>query len=304
MHHQTLMIINPIANLGRAWAVASNLRRIADELGGADWSGTVYPGHAAEIAEKAGKDGYKTVVAVGGDGTIHEVINGLMAIPADSRPKLGIVPIGTGNDFSVCMNITRNSEAALRRVFTGTPQLIDIASIQDNNGHKEYWMNTLGMGFDSAVNFHSRNVPIFQGFMIYFLAVFRTMIGNYRPFNIKYTIDGTAYEKSTLMFTAANGKREGGGFLLAPDAVQNDGLLNYTVVDVISRFRMLTAIPYFLKGTHAALGYVQTGTFKKIALQSNLPLWIHADGEIYAGFSSNVTELTLEVVPNAIQLII
>jgi diacylglycerol kinase (ATP) len=304
MHHQILLIFNPIANLGRAWPVASTLRRVADELGGADWSGTVYPGHAAEIAEKAGSQGYKTVVAVGGDGTIHEVINGLMAIPEEKRPRLGIVPVGSGNDFAFTMNITRDSEEALRKVFSGTPQLIDVASVKDESGRKEYWMNTLGMGFDSAVNFHSREVPIFQGFMIYFLAVFRTMIENYRPFKITGTIDGEAFEKETLMFTLTNGKREGGGFLLAPDALQNDGLLNYTIVDVISRFQMFGAIPHFLKGTHASLKYVKTGTFKKISLKSNQPLWIHADGEIFAGFSSHVTELSLEVIPNAIQLIL
>ncbi len=304
MHHETLCIFNPIANLGRAWPVASSLRRVADELGGADWSGTVYPGHASEIAEGSCSQGYKTVVAVGGDGTIHEVINGLMAIPAEKRPRLGIVPVGSGNDFACTMNITRNSDEALRKVFSGTPQLIDVGSVQDESGRKEYWMNTLGMGFDSAVNFHSREVPIFQGFMIYFLAVFRTMIENYRPFKISYTIDGQAFQKETLMFTVTNGKREGGGFLLSPDALQNDGLLNYTIVDVISRLQMFAAIPHFLNGTHSTLKYVETGTFKIITLKSDQPLWIHADGEIFAGFSSHVKELTLEVIPNAIQLIL
>ncbi len=202
------------------------------------------------------------------------------------------------------MGVPRNSEDALRKVYSGTPQRIDVASVQDESGRKEYWMNTLGMGFDSAVNFHSRQVPIFQGFMIYFLALFRTMIENYRPFNITCTIDGESLEKDTLMFTVTNGRREGGGFLLSPDALQNDGLLNYTIVDVISRLQMLLAIPHFLKGTHASLPYVKTGTFKKIILKSDKPLWIHADGEIFAGFSSQVNELTLEVVPNAIELIL
>lgn len=304
MHHKPLMIFNPIANLGRAWPVASNLRRVADEFGGAVWAGTVYPGHASEIAEKAASEGYKTVVAVGGDGTIHEVINGLMKVDTAKRPLLGIVPVGSGNDFAGTMGIPRDSEEALRKVFSGSPRRIDIASVLDGNGRKEYWMNTLGMGFDSAVNFHSREVPIFQGFMIYFLALFRTIIENYRPFKITGTIDGESLEKETLMLTVTNGKREGGGFLLAPDALQDDGLLNYILVDVISRLKMLMAIPYFLKGTHASLNYVKTGTFKNISLKSNNPLWIHADGEIFAGFSSQVTELTLEVLPGAIELIL
>jgi diacylglycerol kinase (ATP) len=303
MPHQTLLIFNPISNLGRAWPVALNLRRVANELGGADWAGTVYPGHAAELAEKAASQGYKKVVAVGGDGTIHEVVNGLMAVPKENRPTLGIVPIGTGNDFAFAMNITEDPEVALRQVFTGEAQPIDIGCVQEGNTRKEYWMNTLGMGFDAAVNIHSRNVPIFQGFMIYFLAVFRTMIQNYYPFKIQYNIDGVENEKRTLMFTVANGKREGGGFLIAPDASQNDGLLNFTHVDIISRLTMLSAIPYFLKGTHADLDYVHTGTCQKVTIISDLPLWIHTDGEIFAGFSSHVKQLSIEVLPKAIQLI-
>jgi diacylglycerol kinase (ATP) len=304
MRHDTLFIVNPVANLRRAWPVASNIRRLADEYGGADWTGTVYQGHAAELAENAAREGYKRVVATGGDGTIHEVINGLMAVDADKRPLLGVVPVGSGNDFAGTMKIPRDSEEALRKVFTGSPRPIDVAFMQDDTGRREYWMNTLGMGFDAIVNYHSHNVPVFQGFMIYFLAVFRTMVENYNPFKIQGTMDGAHYEKETLMFTVCNGRREGGGFLLAPDALQDDGILNYTVANVIPRWKMLSAIPHFINGTHNTLDYIQTGQLKKLAFKSNKPLWIHADGETFAAFSSQVMELTLEVVPNAIQIIL
>lgn len=304
MRHETLFIFNPIANMGRAWPVAAGIRRFADEMGGADWAGTVYPGHAIEIAAQAAARGYKRVVATGGDGTVHEVINGLMSIEPEKRPLLGIVPVGSGNDFAGTMKIPRNSEEALRKVYSGTPTSIDVAYLQDESGRKEYWMNTLGMGFDAVVNYHSHNVPFFQGFMIYFLAVFRTMVENYYPFTIKGTMDGEPYEKETLMFTVCNGRREGGGFLLAPDALQNDGVLNFTVANVIPRWKMLSAIPHFINGTHNKLNYIQTGTLKKLEVKSNKPLWIHADGETFAGKSSNVTELTLEIVPNAIQIIL
>ncbi len=76
------MILNPNADLGRAWRAAADLRPIVDRYGGADWAGTVYPGHASEIARQAALEGYQLVVAMGGDGTAHEVINGLMQVPA------------------------------------------------------------------------------------------------------------------------------------------------------------------------------------------------------------------------------
>src|SRR3990172_6830669 len=98
--HRIKIILNPNADLCRAWRSASDLRPIVDEFGGADWSGTVYPTHAIELARQAGEDGYQMVVAVGGDGTVHEVINGLMQLPAEKRPRLGVVPLGSGNDFA------------------------------------------------------------------------------------------------------------------------------------------------------------------------------------------------------------
>ncbi len=88
--HKTKLIINPNADLGRAWRLGADLNRVVAEFGGADWSGTVYPTHATELAIQAADEGYETVVSIGGDGTTHEVINGLMQIPAERRPRLGI----------------------------------------------------------------------------------------------------------------------------------------------------------------------------------------------------------------------
>src|SRR5512146_1688940 len=105
MAKKVKLIFNPIANLGRAWPVAAALRPIVYELGGADWSGTVYPTHAIELARQAGEQGYELVVAMGGDGTVHEVVNGLMQVPAENRPQLGIVPVGSGNDFAYSLGV-------------------------------------------------------------------------------------------------------------------------------------------------------------------------------------------------------
>ena len=92
---RTKFIMNPNADMGNAWRQALDLRPIAEEHGGADWAGTVYPTHATELARQAGLDGYDLVVAVGGDGTVHEVINGIMSLPAEKRPRLGVVHAST-----------------------------------------------------------------------------------------------------------------------------------------------------------------------------------------------------------------
>ncbi|MBM2851364.1 MAG: hypothetical protein HW418_4306 [Anaerolineales bacterium] len=131
---KTLLIFNPMADRGRSGQQASDLRAMVDEMGGADWQGTEYPAHATEIAAQAALQGYQTIVALGGDGTVHEIVNGLMKIEAAHRPRLGIVPMGSGNDFAGGAGIQMNQQEAMRRVFTGTPKPVDVARIQDGTG--------------------------------------------------------------------------------------------------------------------------------------------------------------------------
>ena len=94
MPRKTKIILNPMADMRNAWRVANDLRPIIAQHGNADWSGTVYPTHAVELAKQAGEQGYEMVVAIGGDGTVHEVINGIMQLPEGKRPVLGVVPLG------------------------------------------------------------------------------------------------------------------------------------------------------------------------------------------------------------------
>src|SRR4030042_3305307 len=104
-NHETKVIVNPNADKGNAWRIAANLRPLVEEFGGADWSDTVYPTHAAELTSQAAGSGCSLVIAVGGDGTVHEVVNGLMQVPVEIRPRLGIVPLGSGHDFAHSIGI-------------------------------------------------------------------------------------------------------------------------------------------------------------------------------------------------------
>ena len=157
-NHRVKLIFNPIANLGRSWPVASSLRPLITELGGADWTGTVFPTHAAELARQAGEEGYERVVVMGGDGTVHEVVNGLMQLPPEKRPVMGIVPVGTGNDFASSLGVSTDPETALRQAMQGQAHGIDVARVEDNRGYSEYFVNTLGIGFDAVINIRSRRI--------------------------------------------------------------------------------------------------------------------------------------------------
>jgi YegS/Rv2252/BmrU family lipid kinase len=301
--HKTKLIINPNADLGRAWRMASDLRPVVDEFGGADWTGTVYPTHASELARQAAEEGYELVVAVGGDGTIHEVINGLMLVPGEQRPRLGVVPMGTGNDFAHSIGMDKRPSFALRQVMTGQPFRIDIGKMQDNLGRTEYWDNTIGIGFDATVTIRSRNFPYLRGFLIYLIAVLQTILLNHEAARMQVTSDQETWDEEMLMMVLCNGGREGGGFYIAPQAKNNDGIVDYVGVRRVSRPMMLRLLPEFMKGTHQRFPQVRMGTFQRLELQADRPLLIHTDGEIFAGFAVDVRRLSVELLAGALEVV-
>jgi YegS/Rv2252/BmrU family lipid kinase len=301
--HKTKLIINPNADLGRAWRQASDLRPVVQEFGGADWTGTVYPTHAIELARQAAEQGYELVVAVGGDGTVHEVVNGLMQVPAESRPRMGVVPMGSGNDFAHALGLDRRPAYALRQALSGKPRPVDIGRLEDNLGRVEYWDNTIGVGFDATVTIRSRNFPYLRGFLIYLVAVLQTIILNHEAAHMQVSTDQEKWEEPMLMLAFCNGGREGGGFYISPPAINSDGIANYVGVRRVSRPMMLRLLPEFMKGTHQGFRQIRVGTFNTLELKSDRPLLIHTDGEIFAGFGVNVRQLKVELIPAALEVV-
>jgi diacylglycerol kinase (ATP) len=297
------LIFNPIANLGQAWSVASRLRPIANELGGAEWTGTEYHTHATELSRKAAEDGYDLVVAMGGDGTMHEVLNGLMQVPAERRPKMGVVPLGSGNDFAFACGVSPNPEEALQRALTGTSIPIDIGSVTDNHGHQEYWANAIGIGFDTIVTLNSRKIRLIKGFGAYFISVVQAILFQYEPFKLDMKLDGQEWSRSFVLLVLMNGKREGGGFHVTPDAKPDDGVLDLLGVDRVSRLRMLRILPEIMKGTQSSLPDCSLRQFKNIEIESDRPLYIHADGEIMAIPSGGTKSLSIQIIEKGIQVV-
>ncbi len=304
MPKRVKLILNPLANLGSAWKMAAKLRPIVGEFGDADWSGTVYPTHASELAEKAGLEGYDLVVAMGGDGTVHEVVNGLMQLPPDKRPTLGIVPLGSGNDFAYSLGVSEKPEVAMRQVFTGTPRPVDVGIFEDEHGHSQYWTNAVGIGFDAIVTVHSRSTPLLHGYPLYFASVLKTIAFNYYPFKMSVTLDGQSWQQESLLMILCNGKREGGGFHVAPDSDVSDGVFSYLNLSRVSRPQMVNTLVHFLRGTQFSLPYVKAGSFKQATLESDRPLVLHIDGEIVAGLDSNIHLIKASILPGAVQAVV
>ncbi len=305
MPRKVKLILNPMADMGRAWKAAGDLRPIAQEFKGEiSWSGTVYPTHAVELAKQAADEGCDLVVSIGGDGTVHEVANGLMQVPEGKRPVLGVVPIGSGNDFAHSIGIPKKPDHALAHALQGgNLASIDLGLMTDEHGRREYFDNTLGIGFDAVVTIRSHKLPIVKGFLMYLTAVIQTILLNHDPAKVRFQTEQESWEDTVLMTTICNGGREGGGFLISPDSKNDDGVLQFLNVKKVSRAMMFRLVPEFMKGTHLRFKQVHLGSFKKISLASDRPLYIHADGEIFTSFGSNLRKINVEAVPGALRVV-
>jgi diacylglycerol kinase (ATP) len=303
MHRKVKIILNPMADMGNAWRVARDLRSITEQHGGVDWSGTVYPGHAIQLAQQAGEQGYDMVIAMGGDGTVHEVINGLMKVPENKRPILGIVPVGSGNDFAHGIHASRKPTEALTCALDGEASTVDLGLMTDEHGRKEYFDNTLGIGFGAVVTIRSHQLPVVRGFLMYLTAVIQTIILNHNAMAMQIETDDQKWQQSVIYLVICNGPREGGGFLIAPEAKIDDGLFHYAMITNVSRAMMFRIVPEVMKGTHGRFKQVRMGTCKKFTLSADRPLYIHADGEIFTGPGTDLRKVSFEILPNALKVV-
>lgn len=296
------VIVNPQADFGFAWQGAGALEKIAEEFSGIEWVYTEYPHHANKLAYQAGLEGYDMVVSVGGDGTTHEVVNGLMELETAKRPVLGVIPMGSGNDFAFALGMDPDPDAAFRQVINGQVRKVDIGLLKDQYGRSEYFTNAVGIGFDATVTNYFRKVKYLRGIPAYMAAIIQTLVLHHDAPRMQVKTDTEQWEEESLMFVVCNGSREGGGFLVAPSSLPDDGIFHYARVMKVSRLMMLRLIPEVMKGTHERFKQVNCGYFQKMELNADRPLQIHTDGEIYAGFESIIQKVSVEILPGEIEV--
>ncbi len=286
------LIANPAAGRGRSRETVLRVvelfkkRRVAFDL-----ELTRSAGDAAVIARDA-LASFDVVVAVGGDGTVNEIVPGMLF----SGKPLGIIPAGSGNDFIKSLGIPNSIERAVDLVLAGNTRLIDVGKINDR-----YFANGVGIGFDAAVNRASYGINHSkQGFLLYFCASMRTL-GKYDPVPLRVTVDGGVFKESVFLLTTGNGTTVGGGFKLTPHAKLDDGLLDVTIVKPLSVPVLLWHLPKVFLGTIERAGkYATLLRTQKMVVEADGPVPVHADGEIYG---ETMTRFEIEVVPNALTVI-
>ena len=274
---RALFILNPEAGRGRARRLFARLPGTARELG---WNievrETSYGGHEVELAVDAKREGWPVVVAVGGDGTVHGVVNGLLT-GEPTETVMAHVPIGTGNDFAkmVGLNKARHPEKNLEAVLQGTVSRLDVGLAMD-----EYFVNGLGIGFGAEVARNILEYKRLRGFALYLASVYRTFFSFRAP-----TLEVRAAEHSEsgaiLMTEVAIGKTAGGGFKLTPDADARDGLLDVCLIRDIGILTFLRYIPRVLAGTHTKLAPVTIFQTREVEITSlSGSTIVHLDGEV------------------------
>jgi YegS/Rv2252/BmrU family lipid kinase len=298
---KTVVILNPAADHGRSQQLAALIPEWSEQFGGCDLWSTDGPGHATALAKSAVEQGYELIIAAGGDGTIHEIVNGL--VQEDTSPvPLGIIPWGSGNDYAFGLNLAEDPAEAYRHIFDGRRRRVDLARLADDRGRTELAMNGIGIGFDATVSIQTRTITRVHGFAMYMLAVLRTIALYYQTPRLQIRFDDQLVERRTLMLSIGIGPRIGSGFLLTPDAVVHDGLLDSCAVNPIGRLTMLQLLPKAMTGNHITSKHVVMRRSHSIEIISNMALPIHADGEIFAYHEDNVRQLIITSLPAALTI--
>ncbi len=298
------VILNPRSDQGRGIQAKERILAAARPFGGVDLTLTEKSGHAAELARQAADDGYDLVAAAGGDGTVHEVVNGLMrGGRADTR--LGVIPIGSGNDFAFGLDIPLNDvAAAVARLFNGRERVVDVARIEDEYGRFRYFDNNFGLGMDAMVVVRTESITRLYGFVMYLTAVLQTIAFYYMAPRVEIQFDEEKVAQAALLLAVGVGPRGGGGFFLTPDAASDDDLLQSCLVRPISRLHMIYLLVKSLKGKHVTSKAVTMRQNRRIVIKADVAVPIHVDGEIFAHPRDNVRQVTVMSVPGAVTVVV
>lgn len=304
MEEKTLIILNPWAGRGGAGRRRGELEAALHQAGAPfEIATTQARGDATLLTERWVARGGRRVAAVGGDGTINEVVNGVKNAEAagGARASLAIIPLGTGSDFIKSLDGFAPNDIAggVRRIVGGAPRPVDLGRVQVGGDRSRFFINALGMGLDAQVAAESLKLTRLKGLMVYMVAIFRAL-ANYKahPMNVAY--DDQQVRRRLLFASIANGRCQGGGFWLTPHALIDDGMMDLCLVDNLRLDEIIRYIPLVMRGTHTRLRQVTMGRASRIDITCSAPLPVATDGEVLA---LDAREIVIETLPGAIEVL-
>ena len=291
------LIINPRAGKNRA---GRELPTLMDALDAADAAyeihTTKHRGHATELAAHAATAGASTVVAVGGDGTVNEVVNGLMTLDEESRPRLGVVAAGSGADFARSFDLPEHTNTLLRGVIGGT-RSVDIGRMDFDDGTTRFFANITNMGLAAATVERAERLPRGLGKARYIVA-FWPVMARYSKCQITVMVDGKPFSENAHNLLLANGRYAGGGMHFSPHSDPSDGLFD-AQMNIGPKRQAITLIPKIYRGSHLPDKRILQVSGARFEIGAERPLIVEADGELMGH-----TPVTITVAPGALQMVV
>ena len=302
------ILLNPHAAKGRGLV---RIKEILDLFSQAGYDATVVMTEkgigASSLAYQATIEGWPTIIAAGGDGTVNEVADGILRAATEKQipvPCLGILPVGRGNDFAWGMGIPLDLKKASELIIAGKTRTID-AGITYGGLYPQgrYFVNGQGVGFEPLVNFIASDFKHVSGTLSYVLALIKILINHPEPYSVQLTLDGETQHLVTQQLSICNGRRMGSAFIMGPDALFDDGYFDVVFANrPVKSSRLLFIALKFFKGTQVKLPVFSVVRAKAIRMVSeNSPMPVHVDGE---EISKGCVQFSTEILPSVLPVFV
>ncbi|HUP27903.1 MAG TPA: diacylglycerol kinase family protein [Chloroflexia bacterium] len=304
-----MLVCNPISGTGHGVQRLAQVCRSLAQAGVRYASATTQgPGDAARLARSAIAAGCSAVIAIGGDGTFFEVLNG--AMPPELSPEveapvpLGLIQAGRGSDFGRSAGVPSDPNSAIQRLLQGRTEQIDIGHVtylaMNGRLRARYFANAAGLGFDAEVALRANSGPRVMGGTVTYLSSLLSTLVDYRNKRMVAWIDGgPGWEGRANSFVVANGQYFGGGMKIAPEAKLSDNLFSIVVLGDLGKLDLIRNVPTVYDGSHAAHPKVRMLTGSRVEVRSPDRLLLQADGEVLG-----MAPALFRVVPRALRLVI
>ena len=291
------IIVNPYAGRWKAQAVIPDIERACQGIGlNYELAVTKGPSHGIELAREAALAGFSPVVSAGGDGSISEVVNGLMQAAGDGvAGPVGVIPLGSADDFSDMLGLKKEVEAACRVVQAGHARTIDVGCV---NGR--YFDNNSAIGLEPMVTITQAAMKRIKGTPRYVLAALKTII-NHKPWHARLAWDDGEYEGTVALVSVGNTRRTGGAFWMTPRAEVDDGYLDFVFAGRLGRPKLLRLLPTTFDGSHVDQPEIMYERTTRLTIECAPPTPIQADGEL---FDLSATNIEYTILPSQLQVIV
>lgn len=290
------IIVNPYANRWRAGDQVDTIRAafaaVQVEI---DVHLTKVAGEATAVAQAAAAE-FDVVVAAGGDGTINEVINGLIQAAGDRATiPFGVLPLGTANDLGDTVHLPRDITTAAQIIAAANTRQIDAGRVNEH-----YFVNNCALGMEPLVTLENTKMKHLSGNLRYAVSLIRAL-AKLQAWDMKISWDEETYDGPAVLLSICNGPRTGGLFQMAPGARVDDGYFDYVFAPDVPKRTIIAVLPRLLNGSHIHHPKVKFGRAKRITVESDPGTPIHADGELFA---ESLTHIEYEIMPGKVTLLV